>query len=156
MLSGTHILEITRTVFIRDIESFVKERYFYTPNIPPSDWETAIRSKVEEIKNELISIGYNISYSFSAIPLDVDMMGNLEKNNINLAKENKQLRHNISQLQKQINKLQEEDKKAEEDKKVKTYWESEIKPLDYVDYPTIAELPSMEHIHISEDGRWWR
>lgn len=100
------ILQIIKSINVRDIETYVKRQmYCCQDQYRMTEIDAAIKSKVEDLVDELISQGYEVFNSD-----DFDSRQWLLRNQIEeLQKHNKFLRHNISQLQKQVNKLKQDD-----------------------------------------------
>ena len=98
------ILQIIKSINVRDIEIYVKQQMYYCQDkYRMSEIDDAIKSKVKGLVDELISQGYEVFNSD-----DFDSRQRLLRNQIEeLQRHNKFLQHNISQLQKQINILRE-------------------------------------------------
>lgn len=97
------ITDIVRTINIRDIETYVFEQQMYCcqDQYRMSEIDDVIKSKVQELVNELISQGYKVFNSGDFDSIQWQLKNEIEE----LQKHNKFLQHNISQLQKQVNRL---------------------------------------------------
>lgn len=96
------IENIVKTINLQDIKLYVQQQMFYYQyDYKMSEIDDVIKSKVEDIKIELINKGYRI---YNDDYFDVEKY-NLKQEILNLQKHNKFLQHNVSVLQKKLNKI---------------------------------------------------